>query len=284
MLPLEIILPQNSGSNANEISTLLNLFSVDLDACKKDLYPLRKKPYWEKMFSGKTLKNAEKLVHNNDGIDLFLGLIKSIFRQHADKTIKFTDIEEKLLQHTLIVTSVSTDVERFAKTKKGIDNTYTPIAIEFLDRYLTTCTQLKKQIDLTAESDDPTFSLENMVRDELFSSQDEIAEDISDRLHQQLSIEGIANTGNLKPKRGNPNPLKHPNFNQELIDLINKSREDSVKEIKKLEQKVTEQSAKIRALAKKVNEPTASSSSTMSMVGLGMAAIALVLSILGMVM
>jgi hypothetical protein len=287
MLPLEIVLPQKNNVNANDISALINLFSDDLNSCKKDLYPLRKKPYWEKMFSGLTLKNADKLVHANDGIDLFLGVLKSIFYQHADLNLKFTELREKLIQHTLIVTSVGADVERYGKSKKGLDNTYTPIAVEFLERYRTVCTGLRKQVDLQGDSDDPTFSLENMIRDDLFSALEEITKDISDRLHAQLSIEGMVpeELTAKKPAPGQQNPLKHPNFNQEIVDLIQKSREDALKEVKKLELKVAEQAKAIKILrsAKKEGGDLGNVKS-MSMVGLGVAIIALLLAIMGMVM
>lgn len=287
MLPLEIVLPQKNKVNANDISALINLFSDDLNSCKKDLYPLRRKPYWEKMFSGLTLKNADKLVHANDGIDLFLGVIKSIFYQHADQNLKFTELREKLIQHTLIVTSVGSDVERYGQSKKGIGNTYTPIAAEFLDRYRSVCTGLRKQVDLQTEGDDPTFSLENMIREDLFSALDEITKDISERLHAQLSIDGIVpkDLSSDKPKPGQQNPLKHPNFNQEIVDLIQNAREDAIKEVKKLEQKVSDQSKVIKMLQNAKKETTdLGNVKSMAMVGLGIGIIALLLAIVGMVM
>lgn len=286
MLPLEIVLPQKNNVNANDISALINLFSDDLNSCKKDLYPLRRKPYWEKMFSGKTLQNADKLVHANDGIDLFLGVLKSIFYQHADQNLKFTDLREKLTQHTLIVTSVGSDVERYGKSKKGVDNTYTPIAAEFLERYRTVCAGLRKQVELQGDSDDPTFSLENMIREDLFSALEEITNEISERLHSQLSIEGLVpdKLAPDKPKPGKQNPLKHPNFNQEIVDLIEKSREDALKEVKKLELKVAEQAKAINLLrnAKKESVDVGNIKS-MAMVGVGIGIIALLLAIVGMV-
>jgi|AntRauMFilla1563_2_1112583.scaffolds.fasta_scaffold01758_5 hypothetical protein len=286
MLPLEIVLPQKNNVNANDISALINLFSDDLNSCKKDLYPLRRKPYWEKMFSGLTLKNADILVHANDGIDLFLGVLRSIFYQHADQNLKFTELREKLIQHMLIVTSVGSDVERYGKSKNGIDNTYTPIAAEFLERYRTVCTGLKKQVDLLGESDDPTFSVENMIREDLFSALEEITKDISERLHAQLSIDDIMpdSMASEKPKLGKQNPLKHPNFNQEIVDLIQKSREDALKEVKKLEAKVADQAKAIKVLRNMKKEGgDVGTVKTMAMFGLGIGIIALLLAIAGMV-
>jgi predicted neutral ceramidase superfamily lipid hydrolase len=88
-----------------------------------------------------------------------------------------------------------------------------------------------------------------------------------------------------KPAPGQQNPLKHPNFNQEIVDLIQKSREDALKEVKKLELKVAEQAKAIKILrsAKKEGGDLGNVKS-MSMVGLGVAIIALLLAIMGMVM
>lgn len=125
-----------------------------------------------------------------------------------------------------------------------------------------------------------------MIREDLFSALEEITNEISERLHSQLSIEGLVpdNLAPDKPKPGKQNPLKHPNFNQEIVDLIEKSREDALKEIKKLELKVAEQAKAINLLrnAKKESVDVGNIKS-MAMVGVGIGIIALLLAIVGMV-
>lgn len=274
---ISIQLPQKGVFNPNEISSLVIHFSEDLMTCKKDLSPMRLKPYWEKLFLGKNLQVADKLVYHNNGIELYLNVVRSIFHQHVDQTIKFTEVEEKLTTHLLLVSSVESDLERYSKTKKGLVSSYNPMALELLDRYLQHAKQLRKQVEM-APKDDPSFSLENMVKDELIGSLNEITQEISDRAHADISIEGGVTTQKREKS------LKHPNFNEEVTALIEQYKKDIQKEVRQLEERIMKQNKLINILRDKVNnQPSIGNTKTLAIVGMALGAIGLLMGILGLV-
>lgn len=280
MFDIKVRLPQKGQFNSNEIHTMLTYITEDMSKCKKDLQLMRNKPYWDKIFQGKSLQLADRLVYQNDGILLFINIIHSIFRQHFEQIIKFTDIDNKFTSHILLVTSLQADFERYSKSAKAASNNYTDIALEFLSQYLERIKAIKQEIAVTPK-DDPAFSLENLVLEKLKTCIGSISMELNSKYHDEISVDVPEKFRKAIEKE---KPLKQPGVNHEFTLLIAKLEEQFNRDLERINERLQDTRNTLQQQQKAINFlRNQSNSKNLAVIAIIIGIVATVVGIMGII-